>query len=581
MIAKAREHAGLFVILLAQFVVAFIYSGKSYFFQDDFLDFRLLQQSPLSFHLVTRSMFGHLVPAWVVSVKTFHHVFGTDYLAARWVMVILVMLATIALYRLLRALIGGSAWVVVITAVVALGAITLNSVIWWAVAMSVFASNAANIAVFGCFMRWTNTGRIRHLVGMALMYIIGTAFWEKSALTGLYVFLFALLVLDWRLGLRDRIRNVWRRWPAWIVFGVFGALDLGWYAHGSYLAEAGATPTLKSVTQMLSLSWMEGLAAGIFGIRIPDVLFFGSATLTMLIPAALVVALATYTCVKSVQARYAWAFFVLVYLINQWLLARGRIQSVGIHAGRDFRYQYDNLYLLAITVAVSLASLPPMHVGARARKVLAGCAVVLVAAVASVEVVTLNRLLDTFSGRTSRAYFEKFTTSWEQTLRQNPDAKLVNTKIPIRIMYPTFYPYSLASSVLTQVKSDVKFTSDPNGAYVVGDDGTVHPAEFVPLQSSQTPGCAVPVNGVYTFAFPAQTGDYLMAKVSYVAKKPMKLEIAVGQSPQNYTSRSKRVGTGDGEIVSPTGYDSVGFIAVITKNPADVCIKSLEIGYMK
>jgi hypothetical protein len=582
LISKIREHASLLTILLVQFIVAFIYSGKSYFFQDDFVLFRLMQQSRLDTHLLTRSIFGHFIPGWVLADKTFQNVFGTDYSAARWIMTIVVLLATIALYRLLRALVGRSKWVPIVTAVVALGPITLNAVIWWGVAASVFASNAANIAVFGCFVRWHNTKRVRHLVGMAVMYVIAMSFWEKAAFTAVYVFLFAFLVLDRNLGLRDRWRGIWRRWPAWLVFAVLGGLDVGYYFSGTYINAAGPSPGLKPVVQLVSLSWMEGLAVGVFGIRIPDVEIFGSAALTMAIPALILLAFAVFTCVKSVEARYAWAFFVLAYLFNQLLLARGRVGIVGIHAGRDLRYQYDNLYLLAIAVVVSGSQLPAWRdSGLRVRRTIAASGTVLVVGSIVLDAVTLNRMVALYPGKDVRAYVHTFQRTWKQALANDPNARLVDATVPDRIVYANFFPYSLESWVLPQVEPDVKFGYGKGPKYSVSGDGTVHASSFISLATVQTPNCAVPVNGAYAFNFSAQNGKDLMARVSYKAKAKAILHLALGPATDNYrfTVGAQPIPKGEGDVVGGSSFFTVGYVTVTTSKPANVCITKVDLGY--
>jgi hypothetical protein len=584
LISKIREHASLLTILLVQFIVAFVYSGKSYFFQDDFVFLRLMQLSRLDSRLLTRSIFGHFIPGWVLADKTFENVFGTNYGAARWIMTIAVLLATIALYRLLRALVGTSKWVPIVTAVVALCPITLNAVIWWGVAASVFASNAANIAVFGCFVRWNNTKRLRHLVGMAVMYIIAVSFWEKAAFTGLYVFLFAFLVLDRNLGLRERWRGLWRRWPAWLIFAVVGGLDLGYYFSGTYLDAAGSSPSLKPVIQLLSLSWMEGLAVGVFGIRLPDVEIFSSAALTMAIPALILLAFAVFTCVKSVSSRYVWTFFVIAYLFNQLLLARGRVGIIGIHAGRDLRYQYDNLYLLAICVAVSGAQLPAWRdFGLHVRRTIVASATILVAGCIVLDAITLNRMVASFPGKDVRAYAHNFQRTWKQTLATDPNARLVDARMPERVIYQNFYPYSLESWVLPQLASGVKFRDGSGAKYTVSEDGTVHPTSFIPLATVESPKCAVPVDGAYAFNFPTQNGQYLMARVSYKAKATTLLHLALGPAQDNYrfTVGAQPIAKGEGDIVAAPSFDSVGYVGVTTSRPADVCITKVDVGYFK
>ena len=145
-------------MLAVQFVVVGYLLRNSYFFAEDFTFLALYQDVPVSADLLRTSIFGHLVPGFILINKFFGAWFGADWGVAAIATLAVQLGGTVAFARLLLALVGRRTWWVVwLTAAFGLSLVVLNTAPWWAATWTMQITMVAAVSAWGCALRYART----------------------------------------------------------------------------------------------------------------------------------------------------------------------------------------------------------------------------------------------------------------------------------------------------------------------------------------------------------------------------------------------------------------------------------------
>ena len=195
-------------MLLLQLAVVTYLVSRSYFFSEDFTFLEIYRDTPVTADLLRTSIFGHLVPGFILVQKYFGDWFGANWTLAAFATVAVQLGGTVAFARMLLALVGRRAWWTLwLTAAFGLSVVVLNTAPWWAATWTMQITLAAAVSSWGCALRYERTRNWRYLVSLAVMYLVSVAFFEKAIVTSAYLGLFILFV-----GTRDR--DGWPTGPA-------------------------------------------------------------------------------------------------------------------------------------------------------------------------------------------------------------------------------------------------------------------------------------------------------------------------------------------------------------------------------
>ena len=207
----------LAAVVAAQVVVDLSLLRYSYFFAEDFGELATYSEGPLDLDLLSTSVFGHFIPGLVLVQRYVGIWFGADWAVTSALTCLVQVGGTIAFARLLLALRGAAWWIPWATAAFALGTVSLNTVPWWSATLAPQVAVAASVSTWGCAVRYARTRRRRHLVGVAVMFVLAVSFFEKSIAVSAYLGLFVLLVGTQETddGWRGRAQEAVRLWPVW------------------------------------------------------------------------------------------------------------------------------------------------------------------------------------------------------------------------------------------------------------------------------------------------------------------------------------------------------------------------------
>ncbi|MDO9396431.1 MAG: hypothetical protein Q7T71_07800 [Herbiconiux sp.] len=472
------------VVLLA--TVAF--ASQSFFFADDLFFPAWFRENPPTVEALTRSWFGHLMPAYIASLIGFLAVFGMSWPAAAVIIGLIHTGAFVALVRIVDAVVGTRRMAVLAGVAFALSIGPLALRLWWAASLNNVFALAVSLAALGCLTRFVVHRRWRSLAAGLALYALALASSEKSLLFSVHILLWCLLVV-WRgTPLRHRARQLLRTWPVWVGIFVLSMVDVVAFLTGPYLAESGESPTLTTTLEFLANSVFGGLMPSFLGFD----LFYASRVPDLLHPAVLlaaavfaVVVVASVVLVRSNGG--VWLFALAVVLANNAVLSR-RADIIGVGAGRELRYQLENSALvwmaLGVVLFTSLVRLRELGVGRRVELrpqptlarlaptvagIVAAGALVVVSAMAWSG--SLARTVDKNHGLDARAWVE----AMQGTLPPE-STRLVDSPVPSPIALGGLWPYNMASAVIPVFGPQPEFTDVLEDSWVVGDDGTAGPA---------------------------------------------------------------------------------------------------------
>jgi hypothetical protein len=573
-------------------VITSLITSRSFFFTDDLLYGNLLGTEPLTTALLFRSWFGHLVPGFIAADWTFYRAFGLEWGVVGVIMVAVALAATVAMVRLLEALLGRTWRVVVVGALFGLSLMVVTQVLWWGAVMTNLVPLAASIATMGSFVRWDRSRSLRHLASMTVCFLVAVAFYEKSILAAGYVGLLSLLVLDAGLPWRERLRSTLGRWPVWVVLGGIALVDVGWYLSHDVIVEAGPAPAKRDLAAFLFHSFTEGFAPSFLGIHRPVVALLGSPLLTLVVANALLLGVAVVTSLRSRRAFQAWIFFAVCYLLNQGVLGRGRVGLIGPHMGTVLRYQLENTVLFCIALAVALPALSgawPRRWVPRVRgRALPGWAVlaVLFLLLAPYWVISARAELAASPGTRSRAWFDTLRTSLADQQRLEPGLAVVDGVVPAWLVYPGMAPFNRYERVLPQALPDVALTRTADRGLSVDDEGRVFPVAFEPTADLGGAGTCIAPGAELRLDAPSVLPQQLwFVRLRYSGEEVSRVRITLHNGAPGpdlrLGSTEYETGAGDGRLVVAPGEVPVAQVVVEALGPSGICLQDVEIGSMQ
>lgn len=472
-LARPPFLAVLIGMLVAQGLVVTALMSRSFLFFEDFSSLVMFEGQPLSVDLLTRSVFGHLAPAFVLTNRYVGHFVGADWAGLTAITVVAQLAGTVAFARLLVALHGRRWWVLWLTGAYAFSIVNLNNAPWWGATVIPQIPTALCVSAFGCAVRFGTTGRVRHLMSFTLVFAAALGFWEKSLVLPAYLGLFVLLVgLRSTDGTRARLRTVLRMWPIWLAAAALGLADLYVYLRGGYVAEAGVAPPATSVGAFVLRSLSEGVLPSLHGFDFPNVTLPGPDGLTVLAVCLSALVVVVVTCWRSSRGVRVWVWFVVAFAIGQVLVGRGRLNLMGVDlAAHELRYQVDAVYLALVALSVAASGAP--LVTARRRWARAAALLVPIVLLAP-WVLSVRYISDHSWGLGSRTFFSGMRAT------DAPD-RYLDVAVPAWVVPPQMYPWNMAGQIYPLVRPGATTSTNPDGTFVLTYDGRVVPTDLRPV----------------------------------------------------------------------------------------------------
>ncbi|AXH35349.1 hypothetical protein DVJ78_07970 [Humibacter sp. BT305] len=562
-------------------ILTIAFALQSYFFADDLFFPAYFRENPPGPSALTRSWFGHLMPAYAASIIAFLDVFGMSWPAAAVIIGVIHAGAFMALVRIIDATVGVRriALLAGIAFTLSLGPIALR--LWWAASLNNTVALAVALAAMGCLVRFVVHRRWTSFAAGVVLYGLALLSSEKSLLFSVHLFLWCFLVV-WRgTPFTSRVRNVLRTWPVWVAVIVVSCIELALLLRGPYLNESGPAPSNGITVQFMVHAIFGGLVPSFFGFDL------NGGPLDLLAPAVLVstVLFGTFVVWSIVRVRSnagVWLFALVGVLANTFAVSR-RVEFIGVGAGRELRYHLEDSALLWMAIAVVLASILVQAVRRRAgaatqsrsaiRAVVPAVTLTVVAAVLVVSTVawsmSMTRIVVGNVGLSARAWL----TSVQQTLPADAPP-LIDSPVPEPVALASLWPYNMNSSVLPIFGWEPRFTNSLDGSWIVGTDGVAGPASFVLGEpQSRDRICTDGSSDVLFAEAHADEGQYLA--VTYSDATSGKLGVFAGG---RWTVVDAPAGSGAVVLYLPHGIQPGELLVSPQNGPA--CVDDVSVGYV-
>jgi hypothetical protein len=357
-------------MIIAQLVWKANFLSQFYFRQDDIHFTEIALGNSLDWKYLSYVGSGHLHPGVLLIVWILARAALYDWAAACAVTLLMLAVASLAAWWLLRTLIGNRPAILIPLALYLVSPLTFPNDSWWQSGIESLPLQAVIFLSLIAHVHYVRTRRARHLVAAAGWLILGMVFFEKAAVVPVLLFgVTAGFLLDGRIAVTVR-QSLVRYWRAWALYAVL----VGGYA--VVLREALRASTSKPTSPSLSAGVTfsadlakETLVPGLLGG--PWQWFFSPnnavaysapgadlVRLSLLAVAAIIVA----SVMTRPRAWRAWAILaVWVVLADIVPVLLGRLATLGTSSvlQLDTRYVADAAPVAAICVA--LAFWPAIH----------------------------------------------------------------------------------------------------------------------------------------------------------------------------------------------------------------------------
>jgi hypothetical protein len=480
-----RQHLVVGAVVLALGAAVYLLAMGGDFYQDDFLNARIANDMGLTRQYLLLNIFNHFAPAMRLTDWAAMRYLPFDYHATLVVSVVVYMLTLLALYRVLRALVGPNPWIPLLVLLFGVSPLWTVSVMWWA-GVNALAANLFVIVALDGYVRYRRRQDVLHLLECVLAFALALLFYEKGILVLLYAGLLELLVIS-RLSLRDVLRG----WPVWLGMAVVAAAFVGVYLHGHYL-QSGTHPSARTLLHFVGLAWAGGLIPSVLGGPLDWQWAFSGTALGRVGPPTwlgvvdqlVVLGVVVAGFVRSRDAWRGWLFLAIGFLGSVGIVGWGRIADMGIAAAQDTRYLFDGMFLVFVAVAVVfLRPLDRAEVGPAGAveplrstrgRVLGACtavggALVVLGAAASWQPASAH-----WTGSDATHFMHRVRA----VLPGMSGASFYDLTVPESLVIHQFYPYSKYSTVLWFVNRGARFNVPDTPGYVLDDQGTLHRAEL-------------------------------------------------------------------------------------------------------
>lgn len=481
--------AAAVLLVVGQLGVRFwLLAGRSYY-ADDFDLLHLADRSSLlSPAYLLHDYVGHLMPGSLLLVGLVERAGPLEWEPALASLMVMQVLASLALLRLLRVLLGDRPALLVPLALGLFTPMTLGFTTWWAAAVNSMPLQIGLAWFLADALLLARTGRRRHAVSGTAALALTLAFYLKAVLLpGIAIGLVALVLL--RDGERSPVAAAFRRarllWAGSVVV-------LGCWAV-AYLATRETDPVSGGTAEDVLVTVTTGfkaLAPTVLGgpfawkIRPPGTPIADLPTPLVVTGAVVLLCACLVTSVLLRGAPALWALVLATVGLGILMAALGRSGAgLGEVAPRAYRYFAIESVLFPVAVAL-LASLP-------ARRVRTGAVVspsagfprwaVPLTALATVSFV-VGSLFSTVGY--ARAWERDRTASYLATARASLEAAgpapMLDQPVPSDVLADWSYPGNLTSRVFAPLPDRPAFASSTSELRMLDDAGRLVPARVEP-----------------------------------------------------------------------------------------------------
>lgn len=459
---------GFLAIVALMVAVRFNILRDSFFITDDFMLQSRAVEHELGWDYLTRVHTGHFEPIGFGFMWVLTKLAPWNWTVAMLAMLVAQVLVAVLVWRMLVALFGRRALILVPFALYCLTPLTMPAFTWLSAAIIWLPLTAALAGAIANHVVYLRSGRWEDAVWAIFWFCFGLASFEKIVI---YLPFIAVLTLAVSPAVRPRVRDILgvlrRTWVVWVGYAVASVVYLVIYLDGSDRAEASANlevPTLEQLGEFVYLSVFRTMIPGTLGgpwdwqpasyagAMVDSPRLFDWATWIVF---AAVVVLSLLT-----RRRIGRAWLALVVYLGGSIAALGigRVAYSGPLAALETRYLADAIVPLVVVVGMCLMPLDdePDAWLPQARRWAAAVPQTTVLWCSGLAAgLWLALALHSASGYASFSAanpYRDFVETTRESLAALPDdAQVIDTPLPVDILGPLFLEYNDVSRFVAPV----------------------------------------------------------------------------------------------------------------------------------
>ena len=537
------------VLVAAQLVIRTWVAARGNFYWDDVVLVSRAGTMPLlSSKFLLFDHAGHLMPGAYIVAGIATRLAPLEWGLPIASLVIMQALASLAMLRLLRLLLGWRPALLVPLAIFLFSPLTLPSYAWWAAALNALPLQAGMAWVVGDAIRYYRTGRTRYVVSGTVVLAVTLTFFEKALMVPFVAF--AAVALSLRVaGEPAPIATTARRGAKlWLWSGLVVA-GWGWLyisTIGSYLANsagsagsAGPGRSLDIVVRTVSDGLLPALLGGPWswtrlGVSSP---WATPPQVLVVLGWIGVVAVVGVTMLRKRRVGAVWLLAGTYIAADLAVMVLGRSSDLTpIVLGQTLRYVADSVVVIAIAVALVLRA--PTRAPKRATTVvrrqyhrqLVTMAVAVGFFVSClVSTVTFTSI---WADNPTGGYLARARVA----LAQNANQPMLDEAVPAQVLFAVSYPYNLASHVFASLPDRPDFVTTTPVLRTIDDAGEVVDAVVAgrSIAPGPVPHCGYPMTTGLRVSLPldhpVDFGDWTV-QLNYIASQPGHLQVSFATGP--------------------------------------------------
>ncbi|MBC2641376.1 MULTISPECIES: hypothetical protein [unclassified Rhodococcus (in: high G+C Gram-positive bacteria)] len=470
------------VLVAIQLLVRTWVAARSDFYWDDLILAGRGGSLPLlSGDLLLYDHDGHLMPGAFVVAGIATRLAPYQWILPMLTVIALQAMASYAVFRLLRTLLGLRPVMLVPLALYLFSPLTVPAFAWWAAALNALPLQIGLAWVTGDALKLCRTGRRRYAISGTLVLVASLLFFEKSVVVPFVAF--ATVALLAHIAGRPRpVRSTLSRgaglWiPSAAVLAVWAAIYFSTVA--SRWEWAGTSRAVELLHHSTSLGLLPTFVGGpwTWDRWIPSPPWATPSTALEVVGWVVLVAAVAATVRLKRRIGWVWILAAAYFLLSVTAMVVTRWGAdTTYELAQTLRYFTDTAVILAI--AVALIARAPRR---RADPVRVRPPVVVAVVVAFVA----SSLWSTFTF--TRSWEENPTTDYLATARASladrSDAPILEQPTSFWVLLPVAYPNNLVSRVLAPLRDRPAFSDSTPDLRMIDDAGKVVDAQVTWVRS--------------------------------------------------------------------------------------------------
>jgi hypothetical protein len=500
---------------------------------------------------------GHLVAGPLLLAGWLSRIAPLEWWPQATALIVLQVLATLAVVRLLRLLMGDQPALLVPLAVFLFSTVSLGSVGWWAAAIPALTLQIGLAWFCGDAVLLVRTGRKRHAVTGTLVFLVSLAFYERAILIPALAIALVAVLLHAQEGEVAPARAAWRRGrPLWRGSLLMMAIWV-WAFFGLASTETAGSATVGQAVELTrSLLWnlLPSIAGGPWSwTGVPPGTPLADGNPRGFVVAGIgLLALVLWTCRRRRGAVALWLVAGAYVVADALPVALGRGSS-NLAPALPLTYRYYAAEAVVLAVVVAVLMVLPRHARAAGeertlvRRVtaplstrLGSSAVLRRGARILVPVLTVLFVAGSVMSTVhyARAWAgdptEKYMTTAKAALADAGPSPLLDQQIPDAVMWSLFAPYNTAANVFRPLTDRPQFAAATDRLQMLDETGALRPARVdggLGVAPGPVPGCgwAVPAGGSGTVGLGGALFDWeWTVQLDYVADRDGAITVTMG-----------------------------------------------------